>query len=57
MAVKTITKKFVVTVFKQPAKPASAPTFFELAEKNAVKKRRDVSKNLSKNIDKIIYGT
>lgn len=58
MPLKTLTTaKFVIPLFNfQPARRIlSKPAFLELARKNIVKKK-GVSKNLSKNIDKIVYG-
>ena len=55
MTTKTLTK-VDIKMFTQPIKALSSPTFFELARKNTVKKRAGVSKDLSKNIDKILYG-
>ena len=57
MSIKTITAKFSVKTFTKPVGISSAPTFFEIAKKNIVKKRSGINKSLSKNIDKIVYGT
>ena len=56
MPTKTLAAKFSVKMFTRPGAP-SVPTFFELAKKNIVKKRSGMSRNLSKNIDKIVYGS
>jgi len=55
MATKTLTK-VDIKMFTQPVKALSSPTFFELAKKNTVKKRSGVNKDLSKNVDKTLYG-
>ena len=48
-------EKYIVFPFKGIG--AKKPTFFESARKSIVKKRKGISKNLSRDIDKIVYGT
>lgn len=48
----TQTKRFIIF---PKLKPASNSTFFERAQKHIFKKK-GTSKNLSKDIDKIVYG-
>jgi len=47
----TETKQFII--FPKP-KPANKSTFFKRAQKHIFKKK-DIDKNLSNNIDKIVY--
>ena len=46
-------KKYIVY---PKGKRAKRGTFFELAKKNIIKKGSGLGKNLSKDIDKILYG-
>ncbi len=52
----TATKKVLTTLIKKTGKISSHPTFFKLATKNLGKKKNLINKNLSKHINKIVYG-
>jgi len=52
----TKVKKYIIPFFKQAVRASYAPTFFQLARKNAIKKKKGAAKTLSGNIDKIVYG-
>ena len=52
----TQTKKISVSLLKKVYKIRSAPTFFQLAQRNIIKKKKVLDRGLSKNVDKIVYG-
>ena len=57
MGMTTMTKQFVIEVFGgKEAKKDKRPYFFDLAKKHIVKTKKGVSKFLSRDIDKILYG-
>ena len=55
MYTKTATIKIGLKMFTKSSAKKNALTFFELANKNIIKKRSGMPKNLAKNTDKIIY--
>lgn len=58
MSMTTLTKQFVIpTPRLRSVKKDKRPYFFHVAKKHIRKKKKSTGNNLSRDIDKILYGT